>query len=169
MPQLVGSNCIVCQQRIQAINEGRFCQSCGNPIHNHCLKTAPKGISEGTCSICGGDLLNPVSVTFRREQERKAKAAQENKYPISKACPACGDIKFNRVKPSTWVAFASDRICKDCGTRYTPPTPRWASFVFVIAGLALMAGSIILLGILGLPLVFAGAIAIAFGVRSFFK
>lgn len=43
------------------------------------------------------------------------------------------------MEPENYVAFASDRICKKCGTRYTPPTPRWAGVLFLICGLFLIA------------------------------
>src|SRR5258707_12385687 len=56
-------------------------------------------------------------------------------YPISKVCPCCGGSEFGRAKPATKVAFTDDRVCKACGTRYTLPTPRWASILFVIIGI----------------------------------
>jgi hypothetical protein len=34
------------------------------------------------------------------------------------------------------IAFAQDRICSACSTRYTPPTPAWARLVFGIVGFA---------------------------------
>jgi len=33
------------------------------------------------------------------------------------------------------VAYAKDRICNECGTRYAPPTPRWAGWVFILIGI----------------------------------
>ncbi len=58
-----------------------------------------------------------------------------SKYPISDVYPRCGHPRFQRTYPDTIVAFKSDRICLECGTRYTPPTPRWAGVVFILLGL----------------------------------
>jgi hypothetical protein len=60
-----------------------------------------------------------------------------NEYPISATCPQCGGTEYARRKPSRLVAFVSDRVCRACNTRYTPPTPPWAVFVFLVSGLAL--------------------------------
>jgi hypothetical protein len=38
------------------------------------------------------------------------------------------------VKPDRLVAFADDRVCKSCGTRYTPPTPKWAGVLLIVIG-----------------------------------
>jgi hypothetical protein len=39
------------------------------------------------------------------------------------------------------VAFAADRICTTCETRYTLPTPRWASLLFLVIGCLAAAGT----------------------------
>src|SRR5579885_9020 len=57
--------------------------------------------------------------------------------PVSKVCPDCGSEKFRKVRARRWVAFTDDRICESCGTRYAPPTPRWAGVVFVLIGVIL--------------------------------
>src|SRR5437773_9338188 len=44
------------------------------------------------------------------------------KYSVSQACPACGSIEYKAVKADAMIAFASDRMCRMCSTRYTPPT-----------------------------------------------
>jgi hypothetical protein len=31
------------------------------------------------------------------------------------------------------VAFAADRVCKGCLTRYSPPTPLWGGIVFLFS------------------------------------
>jgi hypothetical protein len=36
LPQLVGMSCSVCSQRIGMEIDGRFCEGCGNPLHNTC-------------------------------------------------------------------------------------------------------------------------------------
>jgi hypothetical protein len=55
------------------------------------------------------------------------------KYPESKKCPRCHGTDFKRVKPEG-IAFTDDRVCKNCGTRYTPPTPLWAAVLFIVIG-----------------------------------
>jgi hypothetical protein len=106
------------------------------------------------------------------------------KYPISRICPSCGEDSFKRARPKAAVSFASDRICRACGTRYTPPTPAWAGVVFVLAGLPMAFYGLlgVFLGVFfgGTPekggpfglliflvLALAGIIAIVHGVRSF--
>jgi hypothetical protein len=55
-------------------------------------------------------------------------------YPIAQVCPHCGSDSFFRLAPKGRIAFANDRKCKDCGTRFTPPTPPWAGVLFICAG-----------------------------------
>jgi hypothetical protein len=65
-------------------------------------------------------------------------------YPIASHCPQCGSASFTRVRVKQGLAFTDDRKCKDCGTRYTPPTPTWAAVVFIVLGCVLMGGSAVL-------------------------
>src|SRR5436305_3111432 len=60
-----------------------------------------------------------------------------------RACPRCGNREFHLVKPNTFVYFRKDRLCTRCPTYYSPPTPAWASLLFIILGalLALPAGA----------------------------
>jgi hypothetical protein len=76
-----------------------------------------------------------------------------SKFPISTVCPQCGGKEYTRKAPTSFVAFTSDRVCKACQTRYSPPTPLWGGLVFVLAAP--------ILGILGLVL-----IALLFGTFS---
>lgn len=101
-----------------------------------------------------------------------------NKYPIAKVCPSCGETSFKRAPVKTGVCFAPDRICKACGTRYTPPTPPWAGTVFVLAGLLLASVGLYLIffgngkgfdTIFGLLPALMGIAAIVHGVRTFLK
>lgn len=55
--------------------------------------------------------------------------------PISKVCPKCGRNEYEKVQPEVRVAFAADRICNWCSTRYAPPTPIWARVIFAVIGL----------------------------------
>ncbi|HZY90422.1 MAG TPA: hypothetical protein VFE78_36710, partial [Gemmataceae bacterium] len=71
---------------------------------------------------------------------------------MSRVCPDCGHAGFKGVRPNRLIAFTWDRVCKECGTRYTPPTPVWAGVVFILAGLPLvLVGLLALLGQLARP------------------
>ena len=59
--------------------------------------------------------------------------------PLARQCPKCDGRRYRRVRPQARVAFVMDRVCLDCGARYSPPTPTWAAVVFVTAGI-LLAG-----------------------------
>jgi hypothetical protein len=54
--------------------------------------------------------------------------------PIAVRCPGCGSDKYRKVNPKATVAFTKDRVCLNCQTRYTPPTPLWGSITFIVAG-----------------------------------
>ena len=87
------------------------------------------------------------------------------------------------LRSEEFVAFASDRVCKSCDTRNTPPTPAWAGVVFILVGLPLAAlGAFAIVNRLasgnplGLPamacegfLGFLGLLAIGRGVRAIFR
>jgi uncharacterized protein (DUF983 family) len=60
-------------------------------------------------------------------------------YPVSPKCPRCGSADFRRVEAETSLAFTDDRVCKQCGTRYTPPIPAWARVVFAVVGFGALA------------------------------
>jgi hypothetical protein len=60
------------------------------------------------------------------------------KHPISRQCPKCNGIDFKKVYPDGAIAFTDDRVCKNCGTRYTPPTPLWAAVVFIVVGVFIL-------------------------------
>ena len=167
MAQLVGSLCVHCQKRIGSIVEGRFCKSCTSPSHLKCQDLAVgQGIPQGNCPECGCDAakIKGLSDPERREREqllqrdrqirgeavsqdsgslvvpgRQHTAASARKYPISRSCPNCRQTRFKSVRPDRLVTFTWDRICSDCGTRYSPPAPEWAVPVFFIAGF-LLAG-----------------------------
>jgi hypothetical protein len=70
--------------------------------------------------------------------------------PKSVACPSCGSTAGKKVKSQAMIAWTNDRMCKQCGTIYTPPTPIWGRVVFGLLGLP-----ILLAGIGGLVMSFA--------------
>jgi hypothetical protein len=64
-------------------------------------------------------------------------------YLVSPDCPKCGGTEYKRARARTALSFADDRVCKDCGTRYSPPTPAWGRALFALLGLGLLACSIV--------------------------
>ena len=68
-----------------------------------------------------------------------------SKFPISRVCPQCGGKEYTKRAPTSFVAFTSDRVCKTCQTRYSPPPPIWGGMLFLLAAP--------ILGVLGLVLI----------------
>jgi hypothetical protein len=73
LPQLVGMSCAACQQRIGSEIDGRFCEGCGNPVHDLCAPQAASGSNDelltahenAKCSRCGCAPMNPIAVEVR--------------------------------------------------------------------------------------------------------
>lgn len=59
----------------------------------------------------------------------------------ARVCPNCGSAEHRKIKPDTLIAFEYNRICEKCGTLYIPPTPLWASIVFILIGLLFTFGA----------------------------
>jgi hypothetical protein len=179
MRQLVGLRCVICQERISSVLEGRFCSSCQNAIHNQCAATTSAPLGRDICHLCGINLEQAEAQTKTEEHERLVRIAPRKGYPISMLCPKCGKGEHKKRKSEKWIAFSADRVCTACGTRYTPPTPAWAGVVFVFAGLPLVGIGLtgVVIGIargpVGLPgmacegfLGVLGVLSIIHGLRS---
>jgi hypothetical protein len=185
MRQIVGSKCAICQERIDSVLEGKICEICENAVHNKCAQAQVGSSPDMRCSACGMDLdqakaLAAAARKDAQEQVQSKPIALLGEYPISKICPKCANTTFSTARSRKWVAFTNDRVCKDCGTRYTPPTPMWGAVVLILAGLGLagfMAVSLILRVLSGavwaVPamaceafLGFLGIVAIIQGVRG---
>jgi hypothetical protein len=161
----------------------------GDFIRVHCRHcdqtylTVAENSAEGgvpiQCDLCrqsggvvGGD-------TAQREAERQPRDQTQPRgpFPVSAVCPNCGGKEFRTTRPERWIAYTLDRVCKSCGTRYSPPTPRWAGIIFIILGFPLVA-----IGLFGVvaslmqgspcplvcegPLGFLGILAIAHGIHT---
>jgi len=51
------------------------------------------------------------------------------------ACPACNSTDLEVILSSSGrMQFLNDRKCNRCGTRWTPPCPRWAAWLAVTVG-----------------------------------
>lgn len=179
-PQLVGSTCAICRERISNELDARFCDACGHPRHTGCARW-PGDPSESRCRVCGAT-VDPTDTAAAPEAPPPS-AQPEGPVPVAQVCPKCSSGNHKRVKPRAWVAFRWDRVCKECQTRYTPPTPTWAALLFLLAG-SLLTG----VGFLGVAFAilrgdpvaiptavcegFVGAIgcaAVVHGIRSLIK
>ena len=89
---------------------------------------------------CGAYRPRPKSPSPSRVSADPTVADHLVKPPVARRCPGCGSDRYRKVKPRTTVAFAKNRVCLDCQTRYTPPTPIWGAVVFLGAG-GLLAGA----------------------------
>ena len=96
----------------------------------HC-KTSVFANKDRTCPQCRGNLDGaPAPKRVRNGL-------------VSAVCPNCKGTQFRKVKPDRWIAFAPDRACLACHTRYVLPTPAWAATLFIVIGLLFVAGSIL--------------------------
>jgi hypothetical protein len=69
----------------------------------------------------------------------------KSNYPTSENCPHCGSGESKKRPPETYIAFVSDRVCKVCQTRYTPPTPAWAAIIFILVGMLFVGVDVLFL------------------------
>jgi hypothetical protein len=73
MPQLVGTKCFICEQRIGSVLEGEFCADCGNPHHLKCKKSTQA--VEGRCVACGGDHTAAIAKKVQQERQQEHASA----------------------------------------------------------------------------------------------
>ena len=76
MPQLVGSECASCQQRIHSAIDAELCGECGCPVHLECKERRPQPAPAGTCPACGGSLSHPLGLQLRADREAAALYAE---------------------------------------------------------------------------------------------
>ncbi len=107
--------------------------------------------------------------------------SEPKKVPVGQTCPSCGGTEFTPTRPTAWVAFAPDRICTTCETRYSLPTPLWAGLLFILIGLPLVglcvalllasasgafhAARVVPVAVIGV----VGALSLVHGCRSLFS
>jgi hypothetical protein len=68
MLQLVGQKCLICQQKLESILEGRFCEQCGCPIHNTCSERPREQRAPDSCEQCGTP--RQIAVEHRAQWEK---------------------------------------------------------------------------------------------------
>jgi predicted Zn finger-like uncharacterized protein len=130
------------------------CPKCGQLLRLPAAAFPPSPLTPPTVSVKAIpteepilDVL-PVDDPESRPNVLPATEASGRHLPRGKSCPSCGGADFRRVKPRALIAFTWDRICKACGTRYTPPTPLWAALLFILTGVLFggLGASILLVG-----------------------
>jgi len=106
-PQLVGSECAVCQKRISSILEGAFCKACGSPIHFQCQSRLETAEPSDRCVQCGA---------VRASSGMPAMAAPEAARPIGMAE---GYFMILRMASDylfcSWLVFHRHRHSVDAG------------------------------------------------------
>ncbi len=135
MPQLVGSLCAICGQPILSILHGDFCPGCGHAVHGECRAASADGAGPDRCATCGLDLT--VAGPPPRDATRN-----EMGVPVGRVCPQCGGKEYRPARSRSLISVAPDRLCLQCGTQYSLPTPRWAAMVFLLIGLVAAVGAI---------------------------
>lgn len=60
-----------------------------------------------------------------------------SQIPVAKICPSCQATSYSTCQPASKVAFTKDRVCSSCGTRYSPPCPKWAAVLFALLGIVM--------------------------------
>ncbi len=75
MRQLVGLLCVRCGERIGSIIDGKFCPSCGCPMHNRCLQ--PSGSDQANSSEC--PTCGAARRDVRRDQDSRSQEILRDK------------------------------------------------------------------------------------------
>lgn len=79
MRQLVDLSCALCGGRIGSVIDGRFCESCGCPVHMKCDSPAPATEQGPSCPACSAR-----SALAEREQQLHREHAEQRKGLVSK-------------------------------------------------------------------------------------
>jgi hypothetical protein len=102
---------------------------------------------------------------------------------VSTGCPQCGSIRFRNKKSGAFFGLVPDRLCLDCGARYSPPTP-YAGHCYLVGAAICFFSSAVLLGlhflqsrngllslgtltVLAAALVVLGLVCVGMGCRCF--
>jgi len=89
MRQLVGLRCVLCEKSVGNILEGRFCESCGCPIHTKCVRSGTVASLGAGCNACGAtpeDVGREKALHQQDERERRAESVgrpnSESEWPV---------------------------------------------------------------------------------------
>jgi hypothetical protein len=142
-------SCAVCSERISADIDGRFCEVCGNPVHNGCAKspTAPASnddvlsvAEEASCPRCGGDPRTPIACDVRREVIALRVVAE-----VASRRATVG--LYHYWKQANWVYTIVGLIPLGWGVVFLtdPPSEEYRAmgYPMIVLGLLLIAGSLV--------------------------
>jgi hypothetical protein len=113
LPQLVGMSCAACSQRVGSVIDGRFCEVCGNPVHNGCAPP-PRSVSnddllsvreQPKCARCGCDPKTPVALAVHDVWlAQRAWSEVEDQAPLLAASARYGHQRFvTRIVLAVWL------------------------------------------------------------------
>jgi hypothetical protein len=154
LPQLVGMSCAICAERIGSEIDGRFCDACGNPIHDQCSKTPPGPatnedvVSAGEASECPRCGSNPATTVSRVVREHRllppptpeptplGKAAEQVESRKS-ASGICGTVGMGLLAVAVMLHLS------DPGARPEDDTSV-VEAILVVLGVLLTVGSLLL-------------------------
>ena len=65
---------------------------------------------------------------------------RKSPHPVSQVCPKCGSTAHKKVDPNWQPAIVNDRICDECGTRYSPPPPAYLGYFVIPVSIGVILG-----------------------------
>ena len=81
MMQLIGLDCVLCSERISSVLDGKFCSTCGCPVHSRCAKADAS--RSGVCAACGADEASIAAHRQRSQEEAAARVHQLRGYHLA--------------------------------------------------------------------------------------
>jgi len=133
-----------------AVGKRARCKACGTVfVVEPISQTAPTKeeltdlFKDVVPSIQKHDTTQPLKSYGQRDTSGAINVLPE--HQIHKCCPKCGSKRFKLAASSRPIAqkgLASmipirDRLCKKCGTQYSPTMPKIIPYVFIILGITL--------------------------------
>jgi hypothetical protein len=85
MPQLVGSLCVRCHEKIGSIIEGEHCPACGCPVHTKCVRASSVPFDDVACQVCGAEAKDVIE---RQAQEQTASSGEPRTAALARQ-PGC--------------------------------------------------------------------------------
>jgi hypothetical protein len=74
-------------------------------------------------------------------------APKERGVSKKRSCPNCDEFEYAQVTPDGGCAITYDRVCRGCGTRYTPSTPLWVTVLLILSGVFLILPGVAITGV----------------------
>jgi hypothetical protein len=104
MRQLVNQLCARCEHKISSIIDGRFCGTCGHPVHTDCISPDSAAGIPNRCSDCGSDLLR-AKERERREEEIRTLGRTPDPSPLEPL------VRTVRVFRAIWFFIGGVVVC----------------------------------------------------------